>query len=162
MPGLVYLLHFSAPVGHARHYLGFVEGGVPALRRRLADHRKGCAAKLTAAAVRNGISLELVKVWRWDAETRKRPTRFTERRLKREKSATRHCRHCRAAKLERDRTLARERHNGRTERLGVPWALSPEERLARLEEAAASGDVANVPGYPDTYDHPGVFDDIPF
>lgn len=56
----VYLLHFDRRLSdHAGHYLGSADN-VPA---RLADHRAGQGAKLTAAAVAAGISLTIARTW---------------------------------------------------------------------------------------------------
>jgi hypothetical protein len=58
-----YLLHFSAPVSHARHYLGTTND----LRQRLQLHRSGRSrAKLIDTAVSQGITLQLVRVWPGD------------------------------------------------------------------------------------------------
>ena len=59
----VYLLHFSEPFGHARHYLGWAPDGAAALRRRLAKHDRGAGSVLTAAATAAGITLTLARTW---------------------------------------------------------------------------------------------------
>lgn len=85
--GHVYLLHFTAPVGHARHYLGWA--AQDGLFRRLAQHESG-----------NGSAASLLK------ELKKRGGRFVlaqtfvgskhdERRLKNRGSLVRLCPICR-------------------------------------------------------------------
>jgi predicted GIY-YIG superfamily endonuclease len=56
----VYLIHFSKPLKHARHYLGKTAD----LRQRLKDHKAGCGARLLAACNRKGIKWRVVRVWR--------------------------------------------------------------------------------------------------
>lgn len=81
--GHCYLLHFSAPVGHARHYLGTAYD----LRRRLQLHRAGRSrAALIDYAVSQGITLQLVRVWPGG--------RGTERRLKNRKEGPTLCPVC--------------------------------------------------------------------
>jgi predicted GIY-YIG superfamily endonuclease len=89
---VIYLLHFDggalARGGTAgvRHYLGYCADGE--LDRRLAEHRTGKGACLTAAASRAGLALVVVKTWPGD---RKR-----EKQLKRARHfGARHCRICR-------------------------------------------------------------------
>jgi hypothetical protein len=57
--GTVYLLHFSEPVGHAEHYLGWALDH----HARVDDHLCGKGSRLVAAAVRRGIHIELVRTW---------------------------------------------------------------------------------------------------
>ena len=58
-PSFIYLLHFSAPVGHAQHYLGSTVD----VEYRLAEHRSGQGARLTQVAVQRGATLLLVRTW---------------------------------------------------------------------------------------------------
>ncbi len=61
---MIYLLHFERKVsGHAGHYMGWAPDGE--LGHRLHTHRLGNrdAARLTAAAVAQGIGFWLVRVW---------------------------------------------------------------------------------------------------
>jgi len=67
----IYLLHFDRPLNHARHYLGSADD----LAARLADHERGCGARLLAVLRERGIGWRLVRTWRGD--------RTQERRLKR-------------------------------------------------------------------------------
>jgi predicted GIY-YIG superfamily endonuclease len=73
---MLYLIEFSKPLGNARHkanyYLGYCEDG--RLDERLAEHRSGQGAKITAAAVAIGATLSVV----WTGEG----DRNDERRLK--------------------------------------------------------------------------------
>ena len=57
--GTMYLVHFSRPYYHARHYLGFALD----LHRRLARHRRGEGSPLLAAVVDDGIELNLARTW---------------------------------------------------------------------------------------------------
>ncbi len=88
----LYLLHFSPPLKHARHYLGFVKDGAK-LEERLSDHRRGFGAKITRACVVAGIDMILSRVW-------KNGSRTMERQLKRRKEAPTFCPICRAEKDE--------------------------------------------------------------
>lgn len=86
MKGTVYLLHFSRPLKHAKHYLGYTKVG---MEIRLIEHRdaKGRGARLTQVAIENGISLALARVW-------KNKGRKFERQLKNRKNAKRLCPIC--------------------------------------------------------------------
>jgi len=59
-PGTVYLLHFSRPYKHCRHYIGFTERPVDA---RFAQHLNGHGSALTAAAEARGITFEIARTW---------------------------------------------------------------------------------------------------
>jgi hypothetical protein len=72
--GTIYLLHFDAPFGHARHYGGFAEGDADGLAARLAQHGTPHGARLLLHVKAAGIGWRLVRTWRG--------TRATERRLK--------------------------------------------------------------------------------
>lgn len=67
---MVYLLHFSAPFGHARHYTGAT--GDDRLATRVREHQTGEGANLTALAVRRGITLTLARTWPGGRETEAR------------------------------------------------------------------------------------------
>jgi hypothetical protein len=64
---MVYLLHFSKPIGGPRHfasyYLGWTLDRPGALSLRLSWHRRGLGSRITAAAVAQGCELELVRTW---------------------------------------------------------------------------------------------------
>jgi predicted GIY-YIG superfamily endonuclease len=68
--GVVYLLHFDRPYGHARHYLGWAKD----LDRRLIEHQTGAGARLVQVAINAGVSFELARTWSG--------SRQLERRLK--------------------------------------------------------------------------------
>lgn len=55
----VYLLHFTKPLGRAKHYIGWS----PDIDKRVSRHKTGKGAKFTASAVRNGAELLLVRIW---------------------------------------------------------------------------------------------------
>ena len=80
----VYLLHFEQPVyGRSQHYLGFTTN----LEQRLAMHRSGHGARLTAIARKKGIAWELVYVWE-DGD------KDLERKLKRLGEFKKYCKIC--------------------------------------------------------------------
>lgn len=58
-PGTIYLLHFSQPFGHARHYLGWARD----LERRLEHHRRGTGANLMRHAGMAGVTFQLARTW---------------------------------------------------------------------------------------------------
>jgi predicted GIY-YIG superfamily endonuclease len=78
----VYLLHFSRPLHHARHYLGSTSD----LDQRLNEHRSGQGARLLEVITDLGISFELARTWEGD--------RKPERRLKNRHNAPRLCPIC--------------------------------------------------------------------
>lgn len=94
--GWVYLWHFSRPLGNlanrraqAQHYVGYADdadGDATELERRAAQHLAGQGAKITRAAIGQGIELTLVMAWR-------APLSF-EKQIKRRKEAPRLCPIC--------------------------------------------------------------------
>ena len=89
MSEVCYLLHFSTKLGNpanpyamAQHYLGTATD----LAERLAEHRAGGGAKITAAAAVRGIGFDVVRTWPGG--------RDLERRLKRRKEGPRLCPVC--------------------------------------------------------------------
>ncbi len=68
--GTVYLLHFSRPYYHARHYIGFSTR----LEARIREHRRGQGSPLVAAVVESGLEIFIARRW-------ERVTRAFERRL---------------------------------------------------------------------------------
>ena len=86
----VYLIHFSEPIAHARHYLGSAKS----LNRRLKQHWKGAGARLMGVVRDRGIGWSVARVWpARDA----RSARLIERRLKRQHGSVKLCPICRAA-----------------------------------------------------------------
>ena len=81
----VYLLHFSEPYKHAKHYLGSAAD----LDTGLAEHAAGQGARLTQVVKDAGISWTLARTWHGG---RKR-----ERQLKNQGRASRCCPTCKAA-----------------------------------------------------------------
>jgi len=80
--GTIYLLHFSRPYKHARHYTGWTTD----LIQRLTEHRQGRGARLIAVINAAGIEFQLARTCLG--------TRFDERAIKRFGGATRYCPLC--------------------------------------------------------------------
>jgi len=85
--GVVYLLHFSEPFYHCRHYIGFCEK-YENLDSRFEYHTNGRGSKLLAAITENGITFKLARLWTG--------TRDQERALKRRHNARLYCPECSA------------------------------------------------------------------
>lgn len=72
---MLYLIHFSEPLGtakhQARHYLGFVEGDEQTVQARLQEHRSGMGARITAVCNQRGIHYDVVRTMPGD-RTRER------------------------------------------------------------------------------------------
>ena len=83
--GTIYLLHFSAPYQHAKHYLGWTEGPI---EERLARHSAGQGARLMEVITAAGLTFTLTRTWEG--------TRELERRLKNQHGSTRLCPLCQA------------------------------------------------------------------
>lgn len=67
--GTVYLLHFSRPYFHARHYLGFTTRP----DERLKEHFGGYGSPLVRAVVEAGIEIFVARTWEqvtWTFEKR--------------------------------------------------------------------------------------------
>lgn len=82
LTGIVYLLHFSEPYRHARHYTGWTQQ----LEERMAEHQSGRGARLVQVVTNAGITFELARTWSG--------TRDLERQIKRHGGAARHCPIC--------------------------------------------------------------------
>lgn len=128
--GTIYLIHFSRPYKHARHYLGYTTN----LEERLECHRSGDghSARLMQVITEAGIPWELVRTWQG--------SRKDERRLKRQKNSPRLCPICRrergimkAAKIVKARV---GRHTHYLELRG--GAKGKGRRLARVRYDANS------------------------
>ncbi len=79
----LYLLHFSRPYKHARHYLGSTQN----LRQRLAEHATGRGANLIRIIQEAGISWSLARVW-------ENASRADEAKLKKHQHNARLCPLC--------------------------------------------------------------------
>jgi predicted GIY-YIG superfamily endonuclease len=80
--GTIYLLHFSEPYRHARHYMGWTAD----LDARLAAHGAGNGARLITVINAAGISWALARTWQGP--------RARERRLKVQGGHARKCPLC--------------------------------------------------------------------
>ncbi len=80
--GVIYLLHFDMPLGHAQHYMGWTAD----LDTRLVRHASGHSAVLTEVFRSKRIGFTLARCWRG--------TRDAERRLKRRHNGRRLCPIC--------------------------------------------------------------------
>jgi len=84
-----YLVHFTEPYRHARHYTGWTAD----LESRLAEHQAGRGARLPQVITEAGIGWTLARTWPG--------TRERERQLKRQGGASLRCPICWA---DRERT----------------------------------------------------------
>ena len=82
--GTVYLLHFSEPYKHARHYIGWAAAGH--LDSRIRAHRRGRGARFMAVVKAAGIGFEVARTWKGG--------RVRERQIKRQGGASRCCPVC--------------------------------------------------------------------
>ncbi len=57
--GTVYLLHFSRPYYHARHYIGFSRR----VEIRIREHRSGYGSPLVEAVFNAGIEIFVARTW---------------------------------------------------------------------------------------------------
>jgi predicted GIY-YIG superfamily endonuclease len=78
----VYLLHFSEPFKHARHYIGTAED----LDARLKEHQNGQGARLLQVITQAGLSFTVARTWKG--------SRKLERRLKKSYHGPRVCPLC--------------------------------------------------------------------
>lgn len=100
---VVYLLHFSAPLGDltkahgtARHYIGFC-ARAERLSDRILEHERGYGAAITRAARAKGFDLIIARTWPGG-------DRDLEKKLKSRKKARMFCPVCQA---EREGRLVR-------------------------------------------------------
>jgi predicted GIY-YIG superfamily endonuclease len=82
MKGTVYLLHFSEPYKHAKHYIGFARD----LSARLESHANGTGARLLEVISEAGLTFSLARTWQG--------SRKSERQLKNRKEAPALCPVC--------------------------------------------------------------------
>lgn len=83
--GTIYLLCFSRPYKHAKHYLGWALD----LEKRLAEHASGRGARLLEVVSAEGITWQLARTWKGD--------RYRERSFK-QRGKARNCPICQARK----------------------------------------------------------------
>jgi predicted GIY-YIG superfamily endonuclease len=81
-PGVCYMLCFTRPYRHARHYVGWTED----LLDRLDAHAAGRGARLVEVITQAGIGFTLVRI--------REGTRATERAIKNAGGAVRYCPAC--------------------------------------------------------------------
>lgn len=91
----VYLLHFSRPFWHARHYLGSTSN----LDGRLAAHHAGRSAKLLEAIHKEGIPFTLARLWPCSSAAE---ARSLEKRLKSWHGGGQFCPICKGLKVDVD------------------------------------------------------------
>jgi predicted GIY-YIG superfamily endonuclease len=124
--GILYLLHFSEPYKHARHYSGIAID----LDARLAEHEAGRGARLLQVAKAAGITWTLARTWPGD---RKR-----ERQLKAQGGASRRCPECgvkpRTTPSERKDAGGMRQPQGRD---ADPWHAADTQMPAALADLEA-------------------------
>ncbi len=84
----VYLLHFSRPIAHARHYLGSAE----VMNRRLKKHYRGGGSRLMQVVRERNIDWVVARVWHANDA---RSAKIIERKLKKQKNGKKLCPICR-------------------------------------------------------------------
>ena len=109
--GCVYVLHFSRPFGHARHYIGFTRRSTEAEPlERVVEHLTGRGARLLRYAVNAGIGVTLGLV-------KANVSQVEEYRLKNRGGAGRVCQCCRAMQFEQPSLPLRGAGRGRGRRI---------------------------------------------
>jgi len=104
---IIYILHFSANLSHARHYLGSTND----LEDRVTEHRKGGTAKIVDAARKAGLEFSAHFVRLGD--------RKIERELKRRRNHKRLCPLCgadRKAEYQKRNSKRKERYDTKRNR----------------------------------------------
>lgn len=79
----VYLLHFSSPYKHARHYIGWAKK----IDARISHHKHGTGARLCAVVIDAGIELVTARIWEGKGKD-------FERRLKNQRKPSNFCPIC--------------------------------------------------------------------
>lgn len=92
-PGYVYLIHFSEPYKHARHYLGSAGN----LQARLDAHRAGSGARLMEVITDAGISWHVSRIWECPTVEE---ARTLEAHYKRQRDGVRLCPECKHMPLD--------------------------------------------------------------
>lgn len=98
--GSVYLAHFSTPLKHARHYLGWTEGEV---ELRILAHFSGRGSRLIRIAMEQGIDVQITRIWR------RAPRSFEGYLKKKYKNTPRLCPACMGSDLREVRIGSRWR-----------------------------------------------------
>jgi predicted GIY-YIG superfamily endonuclease len=93
MTGTIYLLHFSEPYRHAKHYIGYTRD----LSARLESHARGTGARLLEVITQAGITFNLARTWKG--------TRKGERRIKKRGGAARICPVCNPQAMNRAKAI---------------------------------------------------------
>jgi predicted GIY-YIG superfamily endonuclease len=86
----VYLLHFSSPYKHAKHYIGYADY----IDKRIQHHKHGTGARLCKVVSDAGIELIKARVWEGQDRT-------FERRLKNCKKPSDFCPLCNGDKANK-------------------------------------------------------------
>ncbi len=86
----VYLLHFSQPYKHAKHYIGWAKK----INARIKHHKDGTGARLPAVVVAAGIELITARIW-------KGKDKSFERNLKNCKKSSEFCPICAGEKANK-------------------------------------------------------------
>lgn len=87
----VYLLHFTTPYKHARHYIGYAKN----VEDRIAEHLTGKGARLPAVVAAANILIISARIWPGK-------DRAFERSLKNRKNAARLCPVCNKRTYQRN------------------------------------------------------------
>lgn len=61
----VYILHFSTPLKHARHYVGYAKD----VDARIECHRSGTGARITQVCNEQGITYQIARVFKGKGRT---------------------------------------------------------------------------------------------
>jgi predicted GIY-YIG superfamily endonuclease len=104
--GTIYLIHFSVPLYHARHYVGYTRNR---LEDRIEEHKQNRGARILAHLNSLGIEWKVVKTWNGD--------RNEERRLKKSTKSCFLCPICREEKLEHAKNVKRKWRDRKRNRL---------------------------------------------
>jgi len=102
---MVYLLHFSRPLSHASHYVGFTTNH-RTLALRLQHHREGRGGRLPGAAAAAGIEFHVSRLW-------EEGDRSFERKLHNKNHPGLLCPICRDGIMEKRRATRRARYHQR-------------------------------------------------